>query len=179
VYPHLLIESGKEGSVYVVDRDAMGGYQSGNNNQIVQFLPTIIGGMFAAPAFWNNNVYFGGSGDNLRAFSLDPSTGLLSNAATSQSSTLYSFPGPTPSISANGASNGIAWALQTDGYVVSGPSILHAYDATNLATELYNNTQKKGRDALTGAVKFTVPTIANGKVYVGTRYALTVFGLLP
>jgi hypothetical protein len=178
-YQHLLIEAGKEGSIYVIDRDGMGGYNAGNNNQIVQYLPYIVGGLWSTPAFWNNNVYFGGQSDRMRAFSLDPSTGFLSTSATSQTGTSYGYPGPTPTISANGATNGIVWSIQADGSGANGASILHAYDAANLATELYNNTQNKNRDSLNGAVKFTVPTIANGKVYVGTHYTLTTFGLLP
>jgi len=178
-YQHLLIQSGKEGSIYVINRDGMGGYNAGNNNHAVQFLPYAVGGLWSTPAFWNNNVYFGGQSDHMRAFSFDPSTGFLSTSATSQSGTSYGYPGPTPTISANNATNGIVWAIQADGSGPNGSSILHAYDATNLATELYNNTQNKNRDALNGAVKFTVPIIANGKVYVGTHYALTTFGLLP
>ncbi len=175
-YPHLLILSGKEGSIYLVNRDGMGNYNSVNNSQIVQDLENAIGGLWSTPAFWNNNVYFGGSGDNLRQFTFDPLAEQLSDSAVSKSGTHFGFPGPTPSISANGNANGIVWVLQNDAYGSGGNTILHAYDATNLATELYNSTQNS-RDAAGGAVKFSVPTVANGKVYVGSVKKLVVYGL--
>jgi len=178
-HPHLLVESGKEGTIYLIDRDNMGHYNPNNNNQIVQSLNTIIGGVWGMPAWWNNNLYFGGSYDYLKAFSFNSSTELLSTAPTSESATYFNYPGPTPSISANGAANGIVWTLQTDGTGPNGSAILHAYDATNLATELYNSTQNPTRDTPGGAVKFTVPTIANGKVYVPAVDELSVYGILP
>jgi hypothetical protein len=178
-YPHLLVESGKEGTIYLVSRDNMGHYNPNNNNQIVQSLNTTIGGVWGMPAWWNNNVYFGGSYDFMKVFSFTPSTELLSTNPTSESATYYNYPGPTPSISANGTTNGIVWTLQTDGSGPNGAAILHAYDATNLATELYNSTQNAGRDTPGGAVKFTLPTIANGKVYVPAVQQLNVYGILP
>jgi hypothetical protein len=133
-----------------------------------------VGGMWSMPAFWNNNVYFGGVGDNLKVFSFDPVAGLLSTSPASNTSTFFNYPGTTPSISANGTSNGIVWALQTDG----NPEVLHAYDATNLSTELYNSTQNASRDNPGNSVKFVVPTVANGKVYVPAQKLISVFGLL-
>ncbi len=178
--PHefLLIQVGKSGSIYLIDRDQMGHFRPKNNNQIVQDLENTIGGMWATPAWWNNNVYFGGSGDVLRQFTFDPSTGLLSTAAEYTSSTFFNFPGPTPSISANGDTGAILWALETDQYGSGGSSILHAYDATDVSSELYNTTQDGSRDDPGGAVKFTVPTVANGKVYVGAVGVVSVYGLL-
>src|SRR5215475_15739998 len=111
----------------------------------------------------------------LQAFQL--SNGLLSQVSVSQSSTPFGYPGSTPSISANGSDNGILWTLQVDAYNSSGPAVLHAYDAGNLANELYTSGTAPA-DQLDGAVKFTVPTVANGKVYVSTQSSLAVFGLL-
>jgi hypothetical protein len=175
-HQHLLVQVGKQGSIYLIDRDQMGRYHSVGNS-IVQDMENAIGGLWATPAWWNNNVYFGGTGDVLRQYSFDPVKGLLSTGAVAVSPTSFCFPGPTPSISANGASNAITWVLQTDG-CFSSSAILRAYDATNIATELYDSTQSGSRDDPGGAVKFTVPTVVNGKVYVPAQQQLTVFGLL-
>ncbi|MFZ0284104.1 MAG: pyrrolo-quinoline quinone [Terriglobales bacterium] len=176
-HQHLLVQVGKSGSIYLIDRDRMGGYNRNNNSQIVQDMENAIGGLWSTPGWWNNNVYFGGSNDYLRQYSFDPTTGLLST--TAQATGTYSgFPGPTPSISANGTSDAIVWTLQVDSYGSSGQAILHAYDANNIATELYNSNQNESRDQPGPAVKFTIPTIVNGKVYVPTATQLSVFGLL-
>lgn len=177
-HPQLLLESGKQGSIYLVDRSSMGHYNSKNNSQIVQFIPLVVGSMFATPAWWSNRAYFGGVGDSLKVFKFDPVGRTLAASPSSQAPTSFGFPGASPSISANGGTNAIVWALQTDAYGSNGPAILHAYDALDLSHELYNSKQNSRRDGLTAAVKFAVPTIANGKVYVGTQKHLTVFGLL-
>ena len=176
-HQHLLVQAGKEGTIYLIDRDNMGHYNPNNNNQIVQSLDTAIGGMWAMPAWWNNNVYFGGNGDYLKLYTFDTNTGLLSTTPASQSGTFFGYPGTTPSISANGTSNAIAWALETDAFN-TGSAILHAYDATDLSNEIYNTTLNASRDDPGIAVKFTVPTIANGKVYVPAVKKLSVYGLL-
>ena len=176
-HQHLLIQVGKEGSIYLIDRDHMGHYNPRNNHQIVQDLENAIGGLWSTPAWWNNNVYFGSIDDNLSQFTFDPATGLLSTSAIHVSPTRFGYPGPTPSISANGTSDAILWALQTDAFG-QGSAILHAYDATDVATELYNSSQNSSRDDPGGAIKFTVPTVANGKVYVPAMRRLTVYGLL-
>ncbi|MGA3073678.1 MAG: chitobiase/beta-hexosaminidase C-terminal domain-containing protein [Bryobacteraceae bacterium] len=175
----LLVECGKEGTIYLVDRNNMGGYNS-TTDQVVQELPGATGGLFGMPAYWNNTVYFGAQYDNLKAFSFNAGgSGLLSPSAVSYSPESFAFPGPTPSISANGSGNGIVWAIQTDAYASNGPAVLHAYDATNLANELYNSTQNGSRDTPGPAVKFAAATVAHGKVYVGTATQLAVFGLRP
>jgi len=174
---HEVIESGKEGTIYVVNRDGMGGFNTGgNDSQIVQSVTGQIQGTWSTPAYWNGNVYFGGSGDTMKAFSV--TAGMLSLTPTSHTGTSYGFPGPTPTVSSNGNSNGIVWALQNDGYSNSTAAILHAYDATALGTELYNSTQNSVRDGLGLPVKFSVPTVVNGKVYVGTQSAINVFGIV-
>jgi len=179
-HPHLLVQVGKEGKIYLVDRDSMGGYCStcsSSDTQIVQELPSAVGGTWGMPAFWNNNVYFGGSGDRVKAYAFNVAgSGLLSSSPTSRSTVGVGFPGPTPSVSANGNINGILWVIQADAYGGPGSAVLHAFDATNLATELYNSNANSN-DHPGGAVKFTVPTIVNGKVYVGTSSQLSVFGL--
>lgn len=176
-HQHLLVQVGKSGSIYLIDRDHMGGFNPNNNNQIVQDMENAIGGLWASPGWWNNNVYFGGSGDYLRQYTFDPTTGLLSTTAVA-TATYSGFPGPTPSISANGTSDAIVWTIQVDNYGSSGQAILHAYDANNIGTELYNTTQDSSRDQPGISVKFTVPTVVNGKVYVPTAAQVSVYGLL-
>ncbi len=176
VHVHELIEASKEGSIYVVDRDHMGHFNSNNNSQIVQNIVGQVGGIFSTPAYWNGNVYFGGYLDALKAFSL--TDGMLSTVPTSQSGVTFRFPGPTASVSANGNTNAIVWALQTDLTLNGGNEVLYAFDATNLSNELYDTTQNPTRDTVGGAVKFATPTIANGKVYVGAAQQLSVFGTI-
>ncbi|MGB8887480.1 MAG: chitobiase/beta-hexosaminidase C-terminal domain-containing protein [Candidatus Korobacteraceae bacterium] len=176
-HPHELVQSGKEGSIYVVDRDNMGHFNPNNNSQIVQNLTGEIEGIYGAPAYWNNNVYFAGRSDSLKAFNL--SNGLLSSQPTSQSSVSFGFPSPTPSISSHGNSGGIVWLLQTDAYRNDGNDILYAFDATNVGNMIYSSVNDQLRDNPGGAVKFAVPTIANGKVYVGAAGQLSVYGVVP
>ena len=166
LHPHLMAGSGKEGRIYLIDRDNLGHWHSGSDSQIVGSVAGAVGGLFGNPAYYNNAVYFCGAGDKLKAFSVTNAT--LSQAPSSQSKSSLGV--CTPSISANGLSNGIAWALSPD-------ATLHALDASNLATELYNSNQNAARDALDSWVKFSVPTIANGKVYAGTNDTLAGFGL--
>ena len=172
-HPHELIGAGKEGKIYLINRDNMGQYDSATDH-VIQELPGAIanGGSYDTPAYFNGNIYYSGSGDVTRAFSL--TNGILSTTPTSQSSATFAFPGSTPSISANGSSNGILWEIQ-----MGSPAVLYAYDAANLAHLLYASNQAGGRDQLAAGVKFAVPTIANGHVYVGTSGALAVFGLTP
>ncbi len=166
---HLVIGGGKDGVLYLLNGDAMGGMGDANARQ--HFF--IGGGIFATGAFWNNNLYIASTASSLQAFSFDAATNLFSTGATSTSTTIYSFPGTTPSVSATGNTNGIVWALDNTNYCTSqspgcGPAVLHAYSAANLSTDLWNSGMEAG-DAAGIAVKFTVPTVANGKVYVGTR----------
>jgi len=197
----ILVQVGKDGTIHVLDRSNLGQYCNGcaSDTQIVQEIQGQVNGMWGTPAYWNGNLYIGGaqdggtSGDNLKAFSFNPALAQpLSSAPTSMSSHVYNFSGPTPSISSNGTTSGIVWALDNSRYGPptpngSGPAVIYAYDATNLANELWNSSQGTG-NAAGNAVKFTVPTIANGKVYVGTRGnsttgggvgELDVYGLKP
>jgi hypothetical protein len=177
VHPHLLVGSGKEGTIYLVDRDNMGQYNPVNNNQIVDELVSAIGGAFSTPAWFDGRIYYLGAGDFLKAFAV--TNAAIGPSPDSQSSVYVGWPGSTPSISANGTSNAIVWVIDSSAAEGSGPAVLHAFAATNVARELYNSTQAENgtRDNPGPAVKFTVPTVANGKVYVGAQYAVTVFGL--
>jgi hypothetical protein len=184
-----MVSAGKNGSVYLVNRDKMGGYNATSDADI-QSLTNIFpntmgieGGNFSSPVYWNGWVYFASIAVPVQAFKL--TNGLLSTSPTSETSQSYDGTygnfvarGGTMSISANGASNGILWTLQSGGVGV--PGILHAYDATNLAHELYNSNQAAGgRDALDEWDKFSVPTVANGEVFVTSDTQLTIYGLLP
>jgi hypothetical protein len=187
---HLVIGGGKDGSLYLLNGDSMGGL--GDSNARQHF--SIGSGIFATGAFWNNNFYIGGVSGPLQSFSFNPATDLFSVPASSQSASSFGSPGATPSVSSSGTTNGIVWALDNGNYCTTGapscgPAILHAYNATNLASELWNSAQSSG-DAAGFAVKFVVPTVADGKVYVGTRGnssggtssvpgELDVYGLLP
>lgn len=171
-HPHEMIGAGKEGKIYLVDRDNMGQYNS-STDHVVQEIPGAIGGggSFDTPAYFNGSIYYTGSIDVTKAFAL--SNGLLSTAPTSQTAVSFGFPGATPSVSASGNTNGILWEIQN-----SSTAILRAYDATNLSREWYDSSQSGTRDQLGAAVKFAPPTIANGHVYVGTANALAIFGLI-
>jgi hypothetical protein len=190
-HPHVLVQASKEGRIYLVDRDQMTTNNihfcvSNCNNQDAEIVqesgPGLIGAMWSMPAYWNNNVYFGGNGDVLKSIPI--SNGTLDFTHITSSTDSYSYPGATPSISANGTSNGIVWSIDSSQWGSPGPgpgpAVLHAHDATNVAKELWNSTQApNNRDKAGNAVKFTVPTIANGKVYVGTSTEVDVYGLLP
>jgi hypothetical protein len=178
-YPHELIQSGKQGHIYVLNRDQM----TNNNSHFCngcttdsEILQTVTGitGLWSMPAYWNGNVYFWGNGDSLKAYSF--TGGVLSASPTSQSAETSGFPGSTPVVSANGTTNGIVWAVESDGYLNS-PAILRAYNALNVSQLLYASNLTSGRDTLGQAVKFTLPMVANGKVYVGTYNQLDAFGL--
>ncbi len=197
---HLLTQLGKEGVVYLIDRDNMGGYNPVDLAQIWQFVAGVLQpglGQWGTPAFWQNQLYVGGSFDFLKQLTFIPSTEKFDPSVSSYSTFQFGYPGPTPSVSSRGASNGIVWALDTALYgfaanapancfaappaaACSGPAILHAYTATSLATELWNSSMAaNNRDAAGKAVKFVAPTIANGKVYVSTRTEVDAYGLLP
>jgi len=168
-HPHLMAGAGKEGRIYLLDRDNLGKLHAGSDSQIVQSIPGAIGALFGNPAYFNRTLYFCGFGQNLKAFPI--SNAQMSVTPSSQSSVSFAFPGCVPTISANGAANGIVWVLDASG-------LLRAYDASNLASELYDSSLNVARDALGATVKFSLPAVANGKVYAGTQTALAAYGLL-
>ncbi len=177
-HPHEVIGAGKDGRIFIVDRDQMGGFSSTSNNvvQIVQSGVQQFDNFFSAPAYWNGNIYYHAENDVLRQFHW--SNGLLSSGPAAIGTTVFGVHGATPSVSANGQSDAIVWELQVDGQPTN-PAVLHAYNANNVATELYNSNQNSARDHAGPAVKFTVPTIANGKVYVPAGNEVDIYGLLP
>jgi hypothetical protein len=170
---HLAVGAGKDANIYLADRDNMGKFSPADNNALYQELPGALGGPeFGAPAYFNGAIYYGAQGDNLVAFKF--SSAKLVATPASRTSLAFGFPGTTPSISANGTTSGIVWAAEN-----GNPAVLHAYDANNLLSELYNSNQAAGgRDQFGAGNKFITPTIANGKVYVGTTSGVGVFGLL-
>jgi hypothetical protein len=187
----LLALMGKIGTIYVLDRNNMGKYCpsltpacSTNDPQIVQEITGATSGVWGSAAYWNGNLYWGGQNDRLTAFSFNTTTGAVSTSPTSITPQIFGYPAPTASISANGASQGIVWVLSASSYgsTCSGGTncqTLYAYDATNVATLLYSSSQAASyRDVPGSAVKFAVPTIANGKVYVGSQYAVSAYGAL-
>ena len=174
-YPHLLFQEGKGGSVYLINRDAMGGYNT--TDKVVQEVASATSGngVWGGPAYWNGNIYSSETRNHLKAYSL--TSGVLSSGPTSISPETFGFPGPGTSTSSLGTTNGILWAVETDSYDTGGIAILKAYDATNLANEFYSSDQIPNRDSAGSAVKFAVPTISNGKVYVGAGGQVNVYGL--
>jgi hypothetical protein len=186
--PSLILCGGKDGKIYVINRSNMGHF-SASADKAVQKLaigsPVPTNGNFFTPANWNGNVYFGGMKEPMMAYRFV--NGRLPNTPNSQTTNSFGYPGTTPTVSANGTTNGIVWALDNSQYIggtpggavhTPGPAVLHAYRADNLATELWNSA-KTGTDTAGTAIKFAVPTVANGHVYVGGSKQLTVYGVTP
>ena len=185
-FPHILVEAGKEGKIYVINRDQMttgnSHYcnQCGSDPEIIEEAGA-VGGLFNLPAYWNNTLYFWGTNDVLK--SIPVTNGLPDFTHITQSTPLINFPGAGVSVSSNGTTAGsaIVWAIDGTHFLGGpngfGPAVLYAYDATNIPTMLYSSGQNAG-DTAGNAVKFAVPTVANGKVYVGTSTEVDVYGLL-
>jgi hypothetical protein len=177
---HLVIGAGKDGNIYLVDRDNMGKFSATQNNiwqEVDGVLPGnppgfAAGGVRSSPAWFNGTIYYGDSGGTLKAFSVVNAK--LSTAAVSQSAASFAYPGASPVVSSSGTGNAIVWAHEN-----TTPAVLHAYDAANLTHELYNSNEATGgRDQFGPGNKFIAPTVAGGKVFVGTTNTLAIFGLL-
>jgi hypothetical protein len=176
---HLLVGGGKQGTIYLLDRDNMGQSNSSNDNQIVSSLVHAIGGATAGEhgiwpkgAYWQHQIYYVGTGDVPKAYRLY--NGQLSTSPISQGTLVFGYPGGLPAISSEQAKNGIVWVVWA-GPVQQTKAVLYAFDAADLSVRLYTST-----GAGTGlGIQFGIPTVANGKVYVGTASELDVFGLLP
>ena len=177
--PDLLVQVGKEGVLRVVNRDNMGHFNSSTDSNLQD-----VGGngsVYGSPVYFNGKIYVWGSGEYLKAFTV--TNGVLSTSPTDEATDLFGFPGSTPTISANGTSNAILWAMNSSNWSESGgpggPGILYAYNPSDLAAgSLYNTFQNGSRDDPGGAIKFEVPVVANGKVYVGAEGQLSVYGEL-
>src|SRR5216684_894147 len=169
----LAVGAGKDRVIYVVDRNAMGKFNPSADNIYQEIPGAFTDPVFSMPAYFNNTVYYGAVGNAIKALPI--SNAKLAATASSKTGNAFPYPGATPSISANGTSNAIVWAVEN-----SNPAVLHAYDAANLANELYNSSQASGsRDQFGAGNKFITPMVVNGKVYVGTGSGVAVFGLLP
>jgi hypothetical protein len=169
---HLAVGAGKDGNIYVVNRDSMGKYNPSNDSALYEEIDGAIGGAWSMPAYFNNTVYYGAVSDTLKAFTI--TNAKLATAVSFQSANTFEYPGTTPAISANGTQNGIVWAVEN-----SSPAVLHAYNASTLQ-EIYNSNQAAGgRDHFGDGNKFITPMVVNGKVFVGTPNSVAEFGLLP
>jgi len=167
----LAVGAGKDGNVYVVDRANMGKFNLGTDGIFQQMNGATPGGVWSSPAWFNGTMYYGDVNDTLKAFAF---SGSFSGTPASQTANSFGYPGTTPSISANGSTDGIVWAAEN-----TNPAVLHAYDANNLSNELYNSSQTpNGRDNFGAGNKYIVPMVVNGKVYVGTSNGVGVFGVL-
>ena len=172
VVRHLMVGAGKDGNLYVIDRDSMGGFSSSGNSDWQELDGVFGSGVFSTPAYFNGTIYYGGVSGPLQAFAV--SGAKLSGQPTSQTATEFPYPGTSPAVSANGTSDGIVWAVEN-----SNPAVLHAYDATDLTQELYNSNQAaNGRDSFGAGNKFITPAVADGMVFVGTPNGVAVFGPL-
>lgn len=177
---HLAMGAGKDNVIYLVNRESMGKFNPQNDNAIYQEIPSTgeensqglggSGGVYSMPAYFNGTIYYGSVDDSIRAFKIENAH--IVSPAQSKTAITFGYPGATPSISANGDKDGIVWAVENNT-----PAVLHAYDASDLAHELYNSNRERARDQITGN-KFITPMIANGKVFVGTPSGVAVFGLL-
>ena len=167
-----MVGAGKDGNLYVVNRDSMGRFSPGGNNVWQELTGVLGGGIWSTPAWFNGTLYYGPSGGSLLAFTA--AAARFPGSASSRSSASFPYPGTAPAVSANGSANGIVWAHEN-----ASPAVLHAFDAGNLAHELYNSSQAaNGRDHFGAGNKFITPMIADGKVFVGAQTGVAVFGLL-
>ena len=182
-YPHLLVTAGKEGRVTVLNRDNLGGYASGasSNTNAVQDIPNVTAqaqGFWSTAAYWNGNIYMWAAGDTTgnvpMLFKIN--SGLL-DTTPAKGTIVSQFPSPTFSISSNGATNGIAWAVRADQFNSRGPAVLYAFGANDFSEPIYES-DTKARDTAGAANKFSVPVVTNGKVYFAARGEVDVYGLL-
>jgi hypothetical protein len=176
----------KDGKLYVINRQNMGRYNGSTNTDVETVTlgqPEPTNGMWGMPAMWSHSLYVSEMFEPLKLFTF--SNGLLPSSATAATPNTFAYPGTVPMISTNGGSNNIVWTLDVSHFVgapntgsTNGPAVVYAYNAGNLQ-ELYSSAQSGTRDTAGKAIKFTSPTISNGRVYVGTASELDVYGFLP
>ena len=174
-HPHLLVAGSKAGVFWLLDRDNLGQFNAAGDTQIVQEITGATGWMWVTPAYFNGMIYYCASGDSAKAFAI--SNGVINTTPTSESTATVGYPGSSLMVSANGVKNAIVWGIDSSANQ-SGPAVLNAYNATNLAQELYSSSQVPSRDNAGLAIKYTMPTVANGLVYVGGVGSLSVYGNL-
>lgn len=173
-HPHLLVIAGKEGKFYLLDRDKLGKFQQGADSQSVH--STTVKDAYGAAAYWNGHIFFTDRSDTTRDFAIEKGM-LVTKAVTAR----MPSPAATPIVSADGTKDAILWVVSTKEWNethMDRPAVLHAYDAKDITHELYNSEQKSGRDRADMTVRFAIPTIADGYVFVGARGRLDVYGLL-
>ena len=178
--PHEVIGGGKDGRIFVVNRDNMGGFDS-TTDKVIQTVQTgtrQFDNIFSTPAYWNGNLYIHCEADVLKAYSWSSTTGMLSTTPTSHGVAIFGVHGATIAVSSGGGSDGIVWEIESTAAGAAGPAILRAADANDVSKEIYNSKQSGTRDTAGTAVKFVVPTVADGQVFVGTGNELDVYGLL-
>jgi hypothetical protein len=169
---NLAVGAGKDGNVYVVNRNSMGKWNANSNNVYQEIAGGVPNGVWGVPAYFNSTVYYCDQSGTLKSFPI--ANGKLATTP-GHTSASFTYPGVLPSVSANGATNGIVWAIEN-----TGTAVLHAYAANDLTQELYNSNQAaSGRDHFGGGNKFITPMIADGKVFAATTNSVAVFGLLP
>jgi hypothetical protein len=169
---NLAVGAGKDGNIYVVNRNDMGKFSSSTNNVYQELAGAVPNGVWGVPAYFNNTVYYCDVNGTLKSFSI--ANGKLSTTPVHTGAS-FTYPGVLPSVSANGTSNAIVWAIEN-----TGTAVLHAYAANDLTQELYNSNQAaNARDHFGAGNKFITPMIADGKVFAATTNSVAVFGLLP
>ena len=178
--PHILIQAGKEGRIVVLNRDNLGGYVAGasSNTNALQDISTVMPqskGLWSTPAYWNGQVYLWAENNVPMMFKIN--NGLMDNAPDSQSTITSAYPGPSFSISSNGAQDGIAWAVRSDQFNTNGPGVLYAWDANDLTKTIYESDTNAARDAVGPANRFSIPVVTNGKVYVAAHGEVDAYGL--
>ena len=171
---HLIVAVGKSGKIYLVNRDNLGHWHSGSDNQIVESFSG-ISGSWSPPAYWNNLLFFQASSAAMKAFSI--SNASINQTATAIAPVSVGSLNGSPVVSASGTSNGIVWVLNNSSGNTASPGALYALNATNISQMLWSSAQLAARDGMGNGVKMTTPTVAGGKVYVGGQYTLSVYGL--